>query len=175
MGMVVQIEHHEALLERYSHLIDVYLSPQSFVDRAALTEDAWAERVAAVRKEALRVLLPTKRETLVGAVKMLTDELVRMMQLKRTVLELGKVAADHFRPVGANNPLGDDAGRAKLVDLKDLSVQDLRTIQRAMELLRPQQGRNQEPPKPPPPEPIDDLLRPDAIHGAVTDPTVPRA
>jgi hypothetical protein len=84
--LAAQIERHEGLLLRYSDLLEVYLKPQRFIDRAGLTDDQWAEQVAVAQKEALRVLVPTKRETPAGVVKTLTDGLVRAIQLKRTVL-----------------------------------------------------------------------------------------
>jgi hypothetical protein len=75
-------------LHAISHLIEVYLEPRRFVDINGLAEDEAAERIVATQKVALRMLLPTERDTLAGAIKVLTEAITRNITLKRSVAGL---------------------------------------------------------------------------------------
>jgi hypothetical protein len=159
---VQQLERHEQLLARYAHLVEVYLEPHRFVDPQGPAEDAdeYAERVWTAQRTALRMLLPTERDTLAGAIKVLTEAMKHTIELKRTVAGLGKTLAGAYK-VGANIDMDpDEAARAggKILDIDVLETRDLRAVQHAMELLDRQHRRQTEPPKPPPPDSIDDLL-----------------
>jgi hypothetical protein len=156
---VQQLDHHEALLARYSHLIEVYLEPRRFVDVSGLTEDEATEKIVATQKAALRMLLPTDRDTLAGAIKVLTESLARNIALKRAVAGLTTMGA--FRPRDPVNPLKDDneGSRGEPIDLKRLTLAELREVRRGMEILNGHKQLRSEPPIPPPPESIDDLRR----------------
>ena len=153
---VQQLDHHEALLARYSHLIEVYLEPTRFVDVSGLTEDEAAEKIVATQKAALRMLLPTDRDTLAGAIKVLTESLARNIALKRAVAGLTTMGA--FRPRDPVNPLKDETeGSRGERNLKELTLAELREVRRGMQILNGHQQLRSEPPIPPPPDPIDHL------------------
>ena len=151
---VEQLEHHRALLRRYSHLIEVYLEPQRFVDLDDLDDQAKAAKIVATQKLALSLLLPTDRDTLAGAIKTLTAAIRDNIELARMVASLDKVKA------GVSSQPDDPAGHAggPLVNLDAMGTGQLRQVQRAMELLQKHQREAGEAPRPPPPEPIDDLV-----------------
>jgi hypothetical protein len=154
---VQQLEHHEALLARYSHLIEVYLEPRRFVDVSGLSKIEAAEKIVATQKVALRMLLPTERDTLVGAIKVLTEAIARNITLKRSVAGLPTMGV--FRPGDPANPLEDgEDPRGRLINLEGMDTAQLREVCRAMEALDRQQHLRAGAPVPPPPEPIDDLL-----------------
>jgi hypothetical protein len=169
------LEHHQALLAQYSHHLEVYLEPQRFVDTRGLGEAEAAERVVAVQKDALRTLLPTERDTLAGAIKVLTDAVGRTIQLQRAVAGLDKVASAALRPGDPNNPSGDEDGmKGQIIDLEALGTADLRAVQHGMEILDRHHRKQQDAPKPPPPEPIDDLLELVPVVGLEDEEIPPR-
>jgi hypothetical protein len=156
---VQMLPYHRAVLARYSHLIEVYLEPQCFVDTKGLDADQAAERIVAAQKVALRMLLPTERDTQAGAVKVLTDAVGRTIQLQRTLAGLDKVAAATSRPGEPNNPIAnEDDRKARIIDLEALVIADLRAVPYGMEILDRHHRKRPDAPMPPPPEPIDDLL-----------------
>jgi hypothetical protein len=156
LEQVQLLDRHEALLGRYSHLIEVYLEPRRFVDIKGLSEDAATEKIVGTQKAALRILLPTPRDTLAGTIKMLTEAIARTIALKRSVAGLPAMGA--FRPGDPANPLEDgEDPRGRLMNLEGMDTAQLREIRRSMEALR-QHHLRAGPPVPPPPEPIDDLL-----------------
>ena len=63
LEQVELLERHEALLDRYSHLLQVYLDPERFADLTGLNEDEKARKIASTRTVARSVLLPTERDT----------------------------------------------------------------------------------------------------------------
>jgi hypothetical protein len=154
LEQVEQLEHHRALLRRYSHLIEVYLEPQRFVELEGLDDEAKAAKIVATQKLALGLLLPTERDTLAGAIRTLTGAIRDNIELARMVASLDKVKA------GVISQTEDPAGHAGavLVNLDAMGTGQLRQVQRAMELLQKHQREAREAPRPPPPEPIDDLV-----------------
>jgi hypothetical protein len=155
---VALLERHEAMLLRYVWLLEVYLRPERFVDRRRLTEDMWAEKSLAARRTALSILLPGEKDTLAGAIKTMSDALSRFVELKLRVLGLEKTKrSGAISPSPTKMPLPDAASSAKL----NLSLAELRLVREAMVLLKRDGPLLTEPPLPPPPEPIDDLIAAD--------------
>ena len=102
--------------------------------------------IARIRGTALNLLLPGKRGTLAGVIRVLTATLVATVQLQRTVAWFPQ------------RRRGIDGGEQ--LDLSKLTTADLIKIKDGMDLLRSQPLRQRDCPAPPPPEPIDDLCRP---------------
>ena len=154
------LKQHEALLRRLSHIIEVYLEPERCVDLEGLNDGEQEEKIEATRALALRILLPTERDTLTGTIKTLTAALHANIDLTRKVagLQGAKGAALNGRPGGRI----DDDGVADSEEnlMKKLSTQELRQVTQAMELLQRRQHEQREAPMPPLPEPIDDLFDP---------------
>jgi hypothetical protein len=158
------LERYQGVLLGYSHLIEVYLEPQRFVDTKGLAADKAAERIVAAQKVALRTLLPTKGDTLAGAIKVLTEAVRRIILLQRTVAGLDKVASAALRPGDPNNPFGDeDGGKGQIINLDAMDPADRQAVQDAMELLNRHRHKQQDAPKPPRPAPIDDLRGPEGV------------
>ena len=158
---VEQLEHHEGLLRRYSHLIEVYLEPQRFVDLAGMNDDDKAEKITATQSLALRMLLPTERDTLAGAIKVLTSSIQATIVLKRAVAGLHAVKGGAFQP--SADPLIDSIPEpgAKTVDFSQLPLPQKRVLMEAMEIMQRHQHAQREAPRPPLPESIEDLRNPD--------------
>ena len=160
---VQQLERHEAMLQRYAHVIEVYLEPQRFVAVEGLSAEDAAEKVVTAQKVALRMLLPGKRDTLAGAIKTLTSALKSSIELKRTVVGLAKVGAMALKPADPNHSFADDLpGTGSIIEVETMATEQLRAVQSAMEMLEAHHRKQREPPKPPPPGSIDDLLGPAA-------------
>lgn len=176
LEQVEQLDHHEALLRRYRHLMEVYLEPMRFVDVEGLNDDEKAEKIVATQRLAMHMLLPTERDTLAGAVKVLTDALRSSIVLKRAVVGLHPVKGGSS--MTSKDPLFRDDPEAEekvkgLLDLSRLETGQLRHVQEAMEMLERHQHRQQEAPRPPDPDPIDDLRNPDYVEPG-GEPEVPR-
>jgi hypothetical protein len=81
------LDAHLVRLLQYGHLIDVYLKPSEFVpEDPTLDLAARAARIVAVQDVARHMLLPTERDTLIGALKTLTTTLSETIGLQRTVV-----------------------------------------------------------------------------------------
>lgn len=176
LEQVQQLEHHEALLRRYSHLIEVYLEPMRFVDVEGLDDDMKAEKIVATQRLAMQMLLPTERDTLAGAFKVLTEAIRSSIVLKRAVVGLHPVKGGATMP--SRDPMfrddpETDAEVKKLLDVSTLDTGQLRHVQQAMEMLQRHQHRQNAAPKPPDPDPIEDLRNPDYV-APETDPEMPR-
>jgi hypothetical protein len=157
MRQLTQIERHERLLEDYAHLLSVYLTPHEYIDIAHLDEEKAQEKLRNVQRAALARVLPTETDSLAGALKTLTSGIAAMVNLKRVVGGLaGKAAAAKGAPPG-----GDEEPREATSDLSELDVSSLRSVTAAMRLLAGEKARSNEPPKPPPPESLEDLKRVD--------------
>lgn len=157
---VQQLERHEGLLERYSHLLDMYLHPQRFVSPDGLTEEQHGEEIIRVQTLAARILMPSDRDTLGTTVKTLTDALHKTITLKRAIAGLDKVSPAALRGLTDD---ADDRNKGPTLDLSAIDVEELRQVQRSMELVERHHRAHQEPPKPPLGQSIDDLLGPEAV------------
>jgi hypothetical protein len=160
---VQRLDRHMGLLLRYSHLLEVYLEPHRFVDTEKLSKDDAAEKVVAAQKVALRMLLPSDRDTLSGAIKVMTESLRVTLAMQRTVVGLERLPASALRRPGApgeGDPFAEEDKAPKLLDVDALTTEDLSAVQYAMEMVDRSHRKSQEPPKPPLPAPIDDLLGP---------------
>jgi hypothetical protein len=155
LEQVEQLERHEAVLDRYSHLLEVYLEPQRFLDLEGLNEDEKATKIVATRNLALAILLPTEKDTLVGVIKSLTNAIQQMVTLKRKIVGLDRLKDS--QGISPFTPLGDEEGDRPRGNLSSMCTADLRTVQHAMELLDRHQHAAREAPMPPLPDPIDDL------------------
>lgn len=68
LQQIRQLEQHDELLWDYHHLLGVYLNPSKFVDVAGLDPAQAAAKLEAISRQAGRVVLPTERDTLAGAI-----------------------------------------------------------------------------------------------------------
>jgi hypothetical protein len=159
------LDQHLNRLLRYGHLIDVYADPARFVpDDPDLDEAARIERIVAMQQAARRILLPTDRDTLAGALKMLTAALRETIPLQRSVVGLDKRPVGAFRSSDPDDPLGERAGAGgDYGDGRRAALSGLRQVQQAMKALEDPQHRMDDPPLPPPPGLIDDLRRPSPL------------
>lgn len=160
LEQVELLERHEALLDRYSHLLEVYLDPERFLELTGLNENEKAGKIVSTRRGALGVLLPNDGDTLTGVIKTLTYALQQIVTLKRKVVGLDKImmttGGSH-----SSDPLADDDGEWPLVHLASLTTGQLRHVREAMELLQRHEQTSRETPNPPPPDPIEELRHPD--------------
>ena len=156
LEQLAQLERLEALLDRYGHLLDVYLDPERFVDLVGLNDDEKAAKILATQEQARRTLLPTARDTLAGAIKMLTDAVHQITMLKRKVVGLDKVKAgsDTVRP---SDSLAEKGDKPQAVSLESMTPEQVRVVEHGMEVFRRHWRAKRDAPMPGPPEPIDDL------------------
>ena len=142
---LARLERHHQVLEDYTHLLRVYLSPHEAIRGfESLSPEEQEARMTAVQKAALAILLPTERDTLAGALKTLTSSLSTTIQLQRVVAGLANKVIK-----GAD---WDEEGTGE-GGVEGLDTDALRKVRDAMALLTGQRQRVIEPPKPPPPEP----------------------
>ena len=141
------LDRHEQRLENYGHLIDIYLAPQDHLALDGLSDTAREEKIVAVQKAALSQLLPTERDTLANAIKVLTVAVATIVQLKVRVAELARAFI--------RNDEGED--HAVRTRMSELDTTTLRKVHEAMKALTGQRSIAAVPPMPPPPEQIDDL------------------
>lgn len=163
------LQRHDDVLADYRHLLGCYLSPERFVKIEGLNDEAAAERLQQVRSTALRLLLPSERDTLAGAILALNKAQLASIAATRQVLGMerprggrGGVTPDP----DADNAEAAAAGGDRSAD--QLGVKELREVKRGMELLMGVREVNREPPMPPPPDSLDDL-----VEGRSEDPPVP--
>ncbi len=153
---IYQLDDFEELIAKYGHLIEVYLDPHRFVDERGLSADEIVRRVAEVQGTALRLLTPTKQDSLSGSLKTYTDALMRSIELKRAIAGLNKLVPP---PDGEVDE--EQGGDRHILDMQTLSTEELRVVQRGMELLERHQRAARSLPRPPAPDGIDDLLGPE--------------
>lgn len=149
-----QLQQHEELLANYSHLLRVYMAPHEFIALDGLDEEQAKDKLMRTQRAALSQLLPTERDTLAGALKVLTHSLGVTVQLKRQVAGLALKGTARISGGGED----DDQALPGTGDARSLPLKMLRTVREAMEVLTGARQRDNEPPKPPAPESIDDLI-----------------
>jgi hypothetical protein len=142
------LDRHEQLLEDYRHLIELYLAPHNHLALDGLSKAARVEKIVAVQKVALSRLLPAEGDTLSGAVKVLTSSLATTIQVKLKVADQARAFMRH-----------DEDDPALREHIAELGTPALRKVHEAMALLTGHRAKAAEPPKPPPPEPIEDPAR----------------
>lgn len=64
LDLVQLLERHETFLDRYGHMLELYLDPEGFLDLTGLNEDETSRTIASTWKLALSVLLPAEQDTL---------------------------------------------------------------------------------------------------------------
>lgn len=174
---VAVLEHHEAVLRRYSHLLEVYLEPARFVVAAeGMSAEELTDKIVETQSLALRQLLPTERDTLAGAIKTLTEAIQRTILLKRAVagLQLPTGRGGASAPLAGPEIDGEASPVKSSANLANLPTSQLREVTRAMELLERHQHAHADAPKPPPPDPIDDIFdEPIADSDRVSEPPEP--
>ena len=84
------LDRHEQLLADYGHLLAIYLAPHDHLTLEGLSEAAREEQVVAAQRVALSRLLPTERDSLAGALKVLTSAMATTIQLKLRVADLAR-------------------------------------------------------------------------------------
>jgi len=153
LQQIQQLEQHDELLWDYHHLLRVYLNPSQFVDVAGLDPAQAAARLEAIGRQAGRVVLPTERDTLAGAIQALSKALLASFAAKRNAAGMTP------RQMNGRGPHRDEDEQEAPRDLNALDLPSLRSVTTAMALLRGAVQRHDEPPKPPPPEGLEDLLK----------------
>lgn len=163
------LQRHDDVLADYRHLLACYLSPQRFVKIEGLSDEDAADRLKQIQTAALRLLLPSERDTLAGAILALNKAQLASIVATRQVLGMerprggrGGVTPDP----DADNAEAAAAGGDRSAD--QLGVKELREVKRGMELLMGVREVNREPPMPPPPDSLDDL-----VEGRSEDPPIP--
>jgi hypothetical protein len=104
-------ERHVELLESYSHLLEVYLDPERFLDLTGLNENEKAGKIGSTRKLAPGVLPPNEKDTLTGVIKTVTNRLQQIVTLKRTVVGLDGMMTTTNRSHSSDPLAGDGVGR----------------------------------------------------------------
>ena len=157
LEQLAQLERLEALLDRYGHLLDVFLDPEQYVDMTGLNDDEKAAKILTTQQQALCTLLPTARDTLAGAIKTLTDAVRQIIMLKRKIVCLDNMKIG-TGGIPLSDPLAEEGEKSPLVN----EVDDRRGCARgpacAMELLDRHRHGRRDAPMPSPPEPIADLM-----------------
>jgi hypothetical protein len=125
-----------------------------------LDQAARAAKIVAVQDVARHMLLPTERDTLIGALKTQTTTLSETIGLQRTVVGLDrKMPVSSFTPSELDDgPLSAARRSGQLIDLSAIDTNVLRQAQRSMEAIEHHQHDANDAPKPPKPAPIDDLM-----------------
>ena len=158
LQQVQQLERHEKLLADYGHMMQVYLTPHEYVDVTGKSAQDAEDLVRAVQRAAMSLLLPTERDSLAGSIKALTQSVATVVQLKRLVMGIAK----HGRQLGVGNSNSQDEDgdepKASRGELNGLDLPTLRSVRGAMQVLTGQKAEARDPPKPPEPEPLDDLV-----------------
>lgn len=150
LQQVLQIKEHEDLVADYQHLLAVYLNPAKYVDVSDLDPEAAAQKLKDVQGQAGRVALPTERDTLGGAILAVSKALHAALASKRSAVGITP------RQLGVPGEADDSEPRNEV----KLDTAQLREMQGMMHLLKGDLQRANEPPRPPPPEPLDDMLPP---------------
>jgi hypothetical protein len=152
LQQIQQLERHDELLWDYHHLLAVFMNPSRFVDVTGLEPAEAAARCEEVRCMAGKRVLPSKRDTLSGAIATLNKAIIASLAAKRAA------AGMTARQIRGRGPQRDEDEREAPRDLSTLDAPSLRSVRTAMALLNGGNAqRHHEPPKPPPPEALDDL------------------
>lgn len=152
LQQIQQLEQHDEVLAEYQHLLRVYMNPGQFVDVAGLDPEQATTKREAIRRQAGRVVLPTERDTFAGAIGTLSRALTASLAAKRAVAGLMP------QRMSQGEPQRDADEHRPVSDPSTLDVASLRTVHAAINLLRGDVQRHSEPPKPPPPDGLDDLM-----------------
>jgi hypothetical protein len=149
---IQQFEEHDELLGDFQHLLAVYLNPGKYVDVTGLDPGQAAARLEAIRQQAGRLVMPTERDTLAGAIQTLSKALMASFAAKRTAAGITP------RQMHGRRPQRDEQEPEAPPDLNTLDLASLRFVTTAMALLKGNTQGHSEPPKPPPPDTLDDLV-----------------
>lgn len=183
---LMRLDALEGTLSRFGHWLNIYLDPLSYLDLGKMTETEAMERAVATQTLALKLILPTERDTLAGAITALTAATHRTIEMQRRVAGivdarvrragLGGAAMDPDDAAEAEQERQRVAALEADVDFATLPIEQLRIVTNAMELLQQRQHNMREPPRPPPPDPLDDLYLPAPAEAPVdsTPPEVTR-
>ncbi len=163
IDQLARLARAEGTLAKYGHLIDVWLDPQRYTDTTGLEGKDVEDKIVATQTLALRMLLPGERDTLAGAIGVWTKALQTMLELERKVAGIGMVVRPGSQIPGLTlDGTGTPAegGGAPIVGLglAALPTEELRRVTTAMELLQRRQQQRQDAPRPPSPDPIDDIF-----------------
>ena len=150
LQQIQQLRQHDDLLWDYHHLLAVMLNPSKFIDTTGLDADDAARKLDDIRRMATAVVLPTEGDTLKGAIGALNKALLASFSAQRAAVGVTP------RQLGV---AGEAEGETPQ-ELNMLDTASLRQVKGAMDLLKGNFQRNHEPPLPPPPEPLDDLVVP---------------
>lgn len=159
MQQLNRLAAHEEFLLEYRHLAALYLNPGRYLDVEGMDPEEAARKTKELQVAALRVLLPAEGDSLQGMVKTLTTSLLQVIAVQRQVAGI---------PIKGTLPTepridGTEPGIPGRRRTSELSVDSLRKVRDAMEMLTGQVAQATEPPMPPPPDSLDDLLPPDVV------------
>ena len=146
------LEPHLQLLREHQHLFGVYLAPDRHVDTTGLHPAQAAEKLAAISRAAGQRIMPGKNDTVAGTLLALTKAIISTLAAQREAADWATRAETGRGP----SPAAHTPPRMR--DLNTLSLSELRQVQQAMALLTGAPQCDREPPKPPPPEELDDLM-----------------
>ena len=135
----------QAMIDDYVHLLQVYLNPDQYAETEGLDP---AEAEAAVMKlQALAraVLLPTERDSLASAMKVGALGIATLANLLKAA-----GGSNSSSTIGTGAHASEDGS----VEIDKLSIDELVTVQAAINILNGVKTRPSEPPMPPPPEPL---------------------
>jgi hypothetical protein len=150
LEQILRLEEHDDLLGDYQHLLAVYLNPGKYVDVAGLDPGEVAARLEAIRQQAGRLVMPTGRDSLAGAIQTLSKALLASFAAKRAAAGITP------RQMHGRRPQRDEQEPEAPRDLTTLDLESLRSVTTAMALLQGNTQGYSEPPKPPPPDTLDD-------------------
>jgi hypothetical protein len=150
-----QVERHKRILAEVTHLLSVYLTPHDYVKTEGLEEEDAQEKLLKVQRAALTLLLPTEGDTLAGTLRALTNSLKDTITLERAIAGLALGGG------GGRGPTVPPADPALLpqADMSKLRSDELRIVRAGQLLLAGEVRRESEPPRPPPPDSLEDLRR----------------
>jgi hypothetical protein len=147
------LQRTRSVIDDYEHYFRVYLRPQDYLERGTMDEATYQERLTQLRKQALLYIAPTERDTLSAALKTLVSARETLVNVERIVAGAANGRAG-ARPL-LNPADGEPLGQTDAADLSAMDVATLRQVKGAMEALQGRREAINEPPKPPPPEPLN--------------------
>ena len=158
-----RLERLEGILERYAGWMDLYLDPLAHIETNGLHAFDVEEKAVRTQTLALKLLLPTDKDTLTGAMTTLTTLTAKIIDMQRRIAgipdvkpTLAEIETD--KAIAAEQERAAREAETNLEQhLDTMPVADLRKVTEAMELLQKRQHQGTEPPKPPPPLPLDDI------------------
>lgn len=146
-----RLDRHEQLLDDVTHLTSVFVAPARHVDVSGLNDDEAAARLEQVSRAAARIILPTERDTLHGLLATLNKATIATITTQRVVAGFGT------RPRDSSSKDEEEPAASPARSLQGMPTEELRRIRHAMDVLQGHANQRSEAPKPPPPDPIDDL------------------